>query len=139
MEWKAPAGWGLAGALAGVVLTVIVINVTQEQTQDMAPPVITLRGIPRGTPGGITPPEIQSVAGVVSAVKQGTEEGVPYHVIRMKGDNGNAYILFSWGKPAIQANDNIEVDAIVDPQPGGTIEKLYSGVAYRITRLEQTK
>ena len=139
LEWTAPAGWGLAGALAGVVLTLLVINVTQEQIQDLAPPAITLRGIPRGSPGGITPPEIQTVTGVVSAVKQGTEEGMPYHLIRMKGDNDNTYQLFSWGKPEIQENDRILVDANVELQSSGTTGKVYSGLAYRVSRLEQTK
>jgi len=138
-EWQAPATWGFAGALAGIILTVAVINVIREQAQDMTRPAITLRGIPQVRSRGTSPPEIQKVTGVVSVVKQSSEEGMSYHVIRMKGDDGNTYLILSWGKPAIQANDNIEVDAIVEPQPGGTTEKLYSGVAYSITRLEQTK
>jgi len=138
-EWQAPPTWGFAGALVGIMLTVVFINVTRKQAQDMTRPAITLRGIPQATFRGTTLPEIQKVTGVVSVVKQSTHEGMPYHQFRMNGDDGNTYLMFSWGEPAIQANDNIEVDAIVEPQPGGTIEKLYPGVAIRITRLEQTK
>jgi len=138
-EWQAPPTWGFAGALVGIMLTVVFINVTREQAQDMTRPAITLRGIPQATLRGTSPPEIQKVIGVVSTVKEGTEEGIPYHVIRMSGEDGNTYVIFSWGPVSVQANDNIEVDAIVEPQPGGTTEKLYPGVAIRITRLEQTK
>ncbi len=79
------------------------------------------------------------MTGVVSVVKQSTQEGMPYHQFRMKGDDGNTYQILSWGNPAIQANDRIEVDAIVKPQPLGDTEKFYSGVAYRISRMEQAK
>ena len=79
------------------------------------------------------------MTGVVSVVKQSTQEGMPYHQFRMKGDDGNTYQILSWGNPAIQANDRIEVDAIVKPQPLGDTENFYSAVAYRISRMEQTK
>ena len=133
LEWRAPVGWGLAGALAGVALTLLVINVTREQTRDIIPPEIILRGFPRG----ITPSEIQSVIGVVSSVKQGTEEGMTYYVIRMKGDNDNIYQIFFFGESEIQANDRILVDEIVELQPSDPTGKVYSGVAKGISKLDQ--
>jgi len=139
IEWKGSAAWGFAGALAGIILTVAVFNLTRYKVQDIARPANTLSGIPQATFRVTSPPEIQKVTGVVSVVKQSTQEGMPYHQFRMKGDDGNTYQILSWGNPAIQANDRIEVDAIVKPQPLGDTEKFYSAVAYRISRMEQAK
>lgn len=47
LEWRVFVGWGLSGALAGMVLAVTVANVIQEQAQVVPPPAITLRGIPQ--------------------------------------------------------------------------------------------
>jgi len=96
-------------------------------------PILILRGFPRG----ITPSEIQSVIGVVSSVKQGTEERMTYYLIRMKGDNDTTYQIFSWGESEIQANDRILVDEIIELQPSDTTGKVYSGVAKGISRLDQ--
>ena len=75
--------------------------------------------------------------GVVSSVKQGTEEGMTYYVIRMKGDNDNTYQIFFWGDSEIQANGRILVDEIVELLPSDTTGKVYSGVAKGISRLDQ--
>ncbi len=139
IEWKGSAAWGFAGALAGIILTVAVFNLTRNKVQDIARPANSFSGIPQATFRVTSPPEIQKVTGVVSVVKQSTQEGMPYHQFRMKGDDGNTYQILSWGNPAIQENDRIEVDAIVKPQPLGDTEKFYSAVAYRISRMEQTK
>ena len=139
LEWKGSAAWGFAGALAGIILTLAVFNLTRDKAQDIARPVNIFSGIPQSTFRVTSPPEIQKVIGVVSVVKQSTQEGMPYHQFRMKGDDGKTYQILSWGNPVIQANDRIEVDAIVKPQPLGDTEKFYSGVAYRISRMEQAK
>lgn len=153
-EWKPSAAWGFAGALAGILLTLGVIDVMQiqddynqvlqkiEGIKDR--PAITLRGESQITQFNelfselYTSPSVQRVIGVVSTVKEGTEEGIPYHVIRMSGEDGNTYVILSWGPVAVQANDKVLVDVIVEPKRGGTTGKVYSGLAHRISKLEET-
>jgi hypothetical protein len=126
--FRVPA-WAVAGAAAVLLLTWGI----SDRFQRPAPPTPTA-----STPGDPIQPvqrllpanAVQrTVSGVVSSVRDATTQGVEAHIVDLKDASGASYALFTWGPPAIQKGDTVEVDAIFTSGGRNGGAPVYQGVA----------
>ena len=137
----------LAGALAGVILTLgamkivdirnqfeqessLLMRVSENQPIDKKTleTLEKIRSVPKSE-------SIRNIVGIIRSLKKGTMDGFSYYIFEVRTKTGSEYLFFSWGTPEFQVNDRVDVYASIK----GLMDKAgtKTGVAKKVRKSGQ--